>query len=125
EGIYPDGQFTLVECDKQNLQGANHVDLWKLKLDGTGYVKRLTHFSDYPGIRLPIRSSVTMANSSTFKWLTPATPPAWATGSLCMILKGRLHRRNEISGNEECQMTRSAYTVVALISQRTIAATLC
>ncbi|HTL18977.1 MAG TPA: hypothetical protein VL793_17190, partial [Patescibacteria group bacterium] len=51
EGIYPDGQFTLVECDKQNLQGPNHVDLWKLKLDGTGYVERLTHFSDYPGYK--------------------------------------------------------------------------
>ena len=51
EGIYPDGQFTLVECDKQNLQGPNHVDLWKLKLDGTGYVKRLTTFSDYPGYK--------------------------------------------------------------------------
>ena len=51
EGIYPDGQFTLVECDRQNLQGPNHVDLWKLKLDGTGYVARLTHFSDYPGYK--------------------------------------------------------------------------
>ncbi len=52
EGIYPDGQFTLVECDKQNLQGPNHVDLWKLKLDGSGaYVERLTHFSDYPGYK--------------------------------------------------------------------------
>jgi hypothetical protein len=51
EGIYPDGQFTLVECDKQNHQGPNHVDLWKLKLDGTGYVQRLTFFSDYPGYK--------------------------------------------------------------------------
>jgi hypothetical protein len=52
EGIYPDGQFTLVECDKQNHQGPNHVDLWKLKLDGSGnYVERLTNFSDYPGYK--------------------------------------------------------------------------
>lgn len=52
EGIYPDGQFTLVECDKQNLQGPGHVDLWKLKLDGSGsYVERLTYFSDYPGYK--------------------------------------------------------------------------
>ncbi len=51
EGIYPDGQFTLVECDKHHHQGPNHVDLWKLKLDGTGYVERLTHFSDYPGYK--------------------------------------------------------------------------
>ena len=51
EGIYPDGQFILVECDKQNLKGSGHVDLWKLKLDGSGYVRQLTHFSDYPNYK--------------------------------------------------------------------------
>ena len=51
EGIFPDGQFTLVECDKQNHLGPNHVDLWKLKLDGSGDYERLTHFSDYPGFK--------------------------------------------------------------------------
>jgi hypothetical protein len=51
EGIFPDGKFTLVECDKQNKLGPNHVDLWKLRLDGGGYVERLTHFSDYPGYK--------------------------------------------------------------------------
>ena len=51
EGVFPDGQYTLVECDKQNKQGSNHVDLWKLRLDGGGYVKRLTFFSDTPGYK--------------------------------------------------------------------------
>jgi len=51
EGIFPDGQFTLVECDKQNLKGAGYVDLWKLKLDGSGQYERLTFFSDYPGYK--------------------------------------------------------------------------
>ena len=51
EGIFPDGKFTLVECDRQNKQGSNHVDLWKLRLDGGGYVDRLTFFSDYPGYK--------------------------------------------------------------------------
>ena len=51
EGIYPDGQFTLVECDKQNHQGAGHIDLWKLKLDGSGQYERLTYFRDYPGYK--------------------------------------------------------------------------
>jgi hypothetical protein len=51
EGIFPDGQFTLVECDKQNLKGSGHVDLWKLKLDGGGAYQRLTYFSDYPGYK--------------------------------------------------------------------------
>jgi hypothetical protein len=51
EGIFPDGQFSLVECDKQNLKGSGYVDLWKLKLDGSGQYERLTHFSDYPGYK--------------------------------------------------------------------------
>jgi hypothetical protein len=51
EGIFPDGEYTLVECDKQNLKGSGNVDLWKLKLDGSGAYERLTYFSDYPGYK--------------------------------------------------------------------------
>jgi hypothetical protein len=51
EGIFPDGQFTLVECDRQNRQGPGHVDLWKLRLDGSGRLERLTFFSDSPGYK--------------------------------------------------------------------------
>jgi len=51
EGIFPDGQSTLVECDKQNLKGSNHIDLWRLRLDGSGATERLTWFSDYPGYK--------------------------------------------------------------------------
>ncbi len=51
EGIFPDGQHILVECDRQNPRGSGYVDLWKLKLDGSGYVRRLTFFSDYPGYK--------------------------------------------------------------------------
>ena len=51
EGIFPDGQYTLVECDKQNHKGSGFVDLWKLKLDGSGQYERLTYFSDYPGYK--------------------------------------------------------------------------
>src|SRR5436190_3390135 len=51
EGIFPDGKFTLVECDKQNRKGSSYVDLWKLRMDGGGYVERLTYFSDYPGYK--------------------------------------------------------------------------
>ncbi len=51
EGIFPDGQFTLVECDRQNLKGPGYVDLWKLKLDGSGHYERLTYFSDYSGYK--------------------------------------------------------------------------
>ncbi len=51
EGIFPDGQYTLVECDKQNLKGSGYVDLWKLKLDGSHRYERLTYFSDSPGYK--------------------------------------------------------------------------
>jgi len=51
EGIYPDGQYTLVECDRQNHKGPGYVDLWKLKLDGSGQTERLTFFSDFPGYK--------------------------------------------------------------------------
>jgi hypothetical protein len=51
EGIFPDGQHTLVECDKQNHLGPGHVDLWKLKLDGSGNTERLTFFSDVNGYK--------------------------------------------------------------------------
>ena len=51
EGIFPDGRHTLVECDQQNHLGTGHIDLWRLKLDGSGEYKRLTFFSDYPGYK--------------------------------------------------------------------------
>ncbi len=53
EGIFPDGQYTCVEADRQvatlgGRGGASNIDIWKLKLDGTGKdFVRLTHFNDY------------------------------------------------------------------------------
>jgi hypothetical protein len=55
EGIFPDGLYTAVEADRQceNLggqRGAGNIDIWKLRLDGTGKdFTRLTHFNDYEG----------------------------------------------------------------------------
>jgi rhodanese-related sulfurtransferase len=51
EGIFPDGQYTLVECDSQNLLGPGNIDLWKLRLDDSRTYTRITHFSDYPGYK--------------------------------------------------------------------------
>jgi hypothetical protein len=51
EGIFPDGRYTLVECDQQNHLGPGSIDLWKLKLDGSGEYTRLTYFSDYPNYK--------------------------------------------------------------------------
>ena len=41
EGIFPDGQYTCVEADRQVRQlggerGSGNIDIWKLRLDGTG-----------------------------------------------------------------------------------------
>lgn len=55
EGIFPDGQYTCVESDRQvaelgGRRGSANIDIWKLKLDGTGKdFVRLTHFNDYEG----------------------------------------------------------------------------
>ena len=51
EGIFPDGKYTLVECDKHILKGSQYDDLYKLALDGSGSTERLTHFNDYPGYK--------------------------------------------------------------------------
>ena len=55
EGIFPDGLYTAVESDLQCQQfgggcGSGNIDIWKLKLDGTGKdFTRITHFNDYEG----------------------------------------------------------------------------
>jgi len=47
EGIFPDGKYTLVECDRHNPKGNQYIDIYKLALDGSGKTERLTNFSDY------------------------------------------------------------------------------
>lgn len=55
EGIFPGGRYTCVEADRQvgqlgGAHGSGNIDIWKLKLDGTGKdFVRLTHFNDYEG----------------------------------------------------------------------------
>ncbi|MGH9664243.1 MAG: hypothetical protein ACRD9L_07455 [Bryobacteraceae bacterium] len=55
EGIYHGGEYTNVEGDRQvdrlgGKHGSGNIDIWKLRLDGTGTgFRRLTHFNDYEG----------------------------------------------------------------------------
>jgi hypothetical protein len=55
EGIFSDGQYTAVEADRQcedlgGQRGSGNIDIWKLRLDGTGKdFTRITHFNDYEG----------------------------------------------------------------------------
>jgi hypothetical protein len=51
EGIFPDGKYTLVECDKHNPKGTQYIDIYKLAIDGSGQTARLTFFADYPGYK--------------------------------------------------------------------------
>jgi len=57
EGIFPDGQYTLVEADRQvdklgGARGSHNIDIWKLRLDSTGKnFERLTKFNDYEGYK--------------------------------------------------------------------------
>jgi Tol biopolymer transport system component len=47
EGIFPDGKYTLVECERET----GGIDIYKLKLDGSGELKRVVFFSDYKGYK--------------------------------------------------------------------------
>jgi hypothetical protein len=51
EGIFPDGKYTLVECDKHNRKGTQYIDIYKLALDGSTKTQRLTFFSNYDGYK--------------------------------------------------------------------------
>jgi Tol biopolymer transport system component len=53
EGIFPDGEYTLVESSREQVQhNSNYIDLWKLKLEpASSDFTRLTRWGDYPGYK--------------------------------------------------------------------------
>ncbi|WP_281541914.1 hypothetical protein [Maribacter aestuarii] len=51
EGIFPDGQHTLVEHGPSEKNAWPLLDLYKLKLDGSGEMQRLTYFTNYKGYK--------------------------------------------------------------------------
>jgi hypothetical protein len=51
EGIFPDGQYTCVEHAPSDQTAWPLLDLYKLKLDGSGAMQRLTHFTDFKGFK--------------------------------------------------------------------------
>ncbi len=51
EGIFPDGLHTLVEHGPSDKSAWPLLDLYKLKLDGSGEMQRLTYFTDYKGYK--------------------------------------------------------------------------
>ena len=53
EGIFPDGEYTLVESSREQLQqNSNYIDIWKLKLEpNSSNFVRLTQWGDYRGYK--------------------------------------------------------------------------
>ena len=53
EGIFPDGQYTLVESSREQLeQNSNYIDIWKLKLEPNSQdYTRVTRWGEYRGFK--------------------------------------------------------------------------
>ena len=53
EGIFPDGNYTLVESSRdQREHNSNFIDIWKLKLEPDSQdFTRVTHWGDYAGFK--------------------------------------------------------------------------
>jgi Tol biopolymer transport system component len=53
EGIFPDGEHTLVESSReQSQQNSNYIDIWKLRLEPNSQdFVRVTRWGDYPGYK--------------------------------------------------------------------------
>lgn len=91
EGIYPDGIYTLVECDRHNPLGTSEIDIYRLKLDGTGNdYQRLTFFNEVEGFR---SSNPTISDDG--KWMAfQAYRSGTAAGVGCGIYVMRLDKDN-------------------------------
>ncbi|MGI8635379.1 MAG: hypothetical protein ACR2KZ_08245, partial [Segetibacter sp.] len=93
EGIFPDGKFTLVEADRQvgwlgGKRGHNNIDIWKLKLDGTGKNSiRLTNFNDYEGGKSSNPVVSTDGKYMSFQFANTADPAGVGYGILLYTFK--------------------------------------
>jgi hypothetical protein len=88
EGIFPDGKYTLVECDKHILKGSQYDDIYKLTLDGSGNTERLTHFNDYPGYKASNPVVSDDGRSIAFQFARVGDPAGVGRGLLVLDLTG-------------------------------------
>ncbi len=53
EGIFPNGEYTLVESSREQLEhNSNYIDIWKLKLAPNSQdFTRVTHWGEYKGFK--------------------------------------------------------------------------
>ena len=88
EGIFPDGKYSLVEADRQcdwlgGQRGSGNIDIWKLKLDGTGKsFTRLTNFNDYEGGKASNPVVSTDGKYISFQFANTADPAGVGYGIL-------------------------------------------
>lgn len=88
EGIFPDGKYTTVEMDRQcdwlgGQRGSANLDIWKLKLDGTGKeLVRLTYFNDYEGGKAANPVVSTDGKFMAFQVAKSTDPPGMGHGVL-------------------------------------------
>ncbi|MCW3108336.1 MAG: hypothetical protein JWQ09_2842, partial [Segetibacter sp.] len=93
EGILPDGKYSLVEGDRQcewlgGKRGASNIDIWKLKLDGTGKdFVRLTNFNDYEGGKASNPVASTDGKYMAFQFANTADPAGVGYGILLYKFK--------------------------------------
>lgn len=88
EGIFPGGKYTTVEMDRQcewlgGLRGSGNLDIWKMKLDGTGKdLVRLTYFNDYEGGKAANPVVSTDGKFMAFQAAKSTDPPGMGHGLL-------------------------------------------
>lgn len=93
EGIFPDGLHDAVEGDRQcewlgGERGHGNLDIWKLKLDGTGRdFARLTNFNDYEGWKATNPVLSTDGRFMAFQAGRSSDPPGVGHGTLIYWFK--------------------------------------
>ncbi len=87
EGIFPDGDYTLVESSREQIeQNSNYIDLWRLKLepDSRDFV-RLTRWGDTPGFKAS--NPVVSPDGHTFAFQSARSKDAAGVGYGIFLMK--------------------------------------
>jgi hypothetical protein len=93
EGILAGGKYTLVEGDRQcqwlgGKRGSGNIDIWKLKLDGTGKdFTRVTSFNNYEGGKASNPVASTDGKYIAFQFANTADPAGVGYGILLYRMK--------------------------------------
>lgn len=90
EGIFPGGEYTCVESDRQcswlGGHGSGNIDIWKLRLDGTGKnFDRLTFFNNFIGGKAS--NPVVATNGDFMAFQAARTTEAAGVGHGILILR--------------------------------------